>query len=300
MLAIGRQAFFISSHLELAPLKTMRRTSTRKKLAAMLTENSGCALCDSGDYYGRHWQRNQGRDFESEPVGTLSAQIWERDGQMQIDLSASLSVYHWLAERLTYNAKLQAKFKRWQKRTGNYGDLEGCTLFVDSLPDARGIYGDGEPVTVNTYNAPDALSQVFQFIYWEDSDGAHVVLQIHGGCDERGGYTDGVCFDVDSELAIFDNARLTIACEHGCLSWDSDDAGYRFDSDNNASGIRLEELEPVSERPDYQLWNERQAMLPGIDRSNSLRGVNTAKLYIDENDKPHCPCCGGRLEVWTL
>ena len=46
----------------------------------MLTENTGRALCDSGDYYGRHWQQNQGRDFEAQPVSHLRAYVRERDG----------------------------------------------------------------------------------------------------------------------------------------------------------------------------------------------------------------------------
>ena len=41
------------------------------KLAEMLQENTGRNFLDSGDYYGRNWEHNQGADFEAQPEGRL-------------------------------------------------------------------------------------------------------------------------------------------------------------------------------------------------------------------------------------
>ena len=40
-------------------------TETQKMLARMLTENTGRNILDSGDAYGRHWEKNQGITVDS-------------------------------------------------------------------------------------------------------------------------------------------------------------------------------------------------------------------------------------------
>jgi hypothetical protein len=92
---------------------------------------------------------------------------------------------------------------------------KGEVLEVPEPPSIGGIYGDGNPVTVNTYNNEDLLSQTIQFTYFEVEHGdAIVMLQIHGGCDVRGGYTAPKLFTLggNSEYAIFDNAKAGIGC----------------------------------------------------------------------------------------
>jgi len=54
--------------------------TTADKLAEMLQENTGRSILDSGDYYGRHWEHNQGADFEAQPEGRL--EFWERNGDL--------------------------------------------------------------------------------------------------------------------------------------------------------------------------------------------------------------------------
>lgn len=78
--------------------------------------------------------------------------------------------------------------------------------------DGFGIYGEGKPITVNTYNGEDLLSQVLQYIYFTNQSGEFVVLQIHGGADVRGGYTAPHVFELNDELNIFNNAKAVIHC----------------------------------------------------------------------------------------
>ena len=46
----------------------------------------------------------------------------------------------------------------------------------------------------NTYNYASALSQVLQGTYVSINGKDYILLQIHGGCDVRGGYTDAKLF----------------------------------------------------------------------------------------------------------
>jgi hypothetical protein len=99
----------------------------------------------------------------------------------------------------------------------------------------------------NTYNGEDALDRTLQYVMftvtnpveWGDGwramdnhstlgpdidkpkpeflpDGTYVALQVHGGADVRGGYTDAHLFTVpgyDAAFALYDNDRMEVWCE---------------------------------------------------------------------------------------
>ncbi|REJ65664.1 MAG: hypothetical protein DWQ31_17135 [Planctomycetota bacterium] len=267
---------------------------TAAKLAEMLQENTGRALCDSGDYYGRNWEMNQGVDFEKTQEGTL--RFWNRNGEL--DIMPIISVYHFLKERLEYNEALDEQYREFCEREDTYRELRSAEVFVEQLDDARGIYGDESgPFTVNTYNGEDLLSQIIQYVYWTDDDGAHVMLQIHGGCDARGGYTDPVAFDVvDYDgTAIFDNARASIYCNDCGKYWDTDD-GYHWHTDGCSGRDDLKDYPATDERPNYPApIDPAQLSLP-IDLPERPQ-PNVGVIWVDDDENGHCPCCGGILRA---
>ncbi len=205
--------------------------ATRRVLAEMLTENTGTHMLDSGGASGRGWQQNQGRDFESEPAGTVSGR-W--------GIEATHNLYHWLAERLEYAADLDAELQAFSARPEREREsylADGEAWIAERFPDASGIYGDGEPVTVNTYNHESALSQVIQFTLLEDEEeGELYILSIHGGADVRGGYTRPRVFRARDELALLDDARVALWCPRCETSIESADGGYSWYSEGGAYG----------------------------------------------------------------
>lgn len=281
----------------------------------MLAENTGRALCDSGGEmqadgtvkygYGRNWERNQGRDFDAEQETVL---------QFDYDyISITHNVYHWLASRLSFDADLTEEFEKFAEATeerkdspwlqlmeewaGQLGDTED----EDGEPrEVSGLYGDGEPFTVNTYNGEDLLSQTIQYTYFELNGDAHVLLQVHGGCDVRGGYTAPKVFQVssmaqgDEGTQMFDNARATVYCNGveknpnqteiaGCevqtceMYWDTDD-GCHFYAEGAAgygADTQLEDY-PQTKEEDEEEWTQ-------------------GHLHILENGDMLCPVCGGKL-----
>lgn len=269
---------------------------TAEKLAEMLQENTGRHFLDSGGHYGRHWERNQGVDFESQPEGRL--EFWNRKGET--DIVATVNVYHFLKERLEYNETLDEQYRAFVERENLYLDLQSAESFGNTLDNPRGIYGDDSgPLTVNTYNGEDTLSQIIQYVYWTDDDGAHVMLQIHGGCDARGGYTSPVAFDVADYdgTSIFDNVRASIYC---------DDCGKHWDTDNGCSWhpegccgkgyTELQDYPATDERPEYPERPDPAQMILPIDlpeRPDPCAGV----VWIDDDRNGHCPYCGGRLHL---
>ena len=267
--------------------------TTADVVASMLKENTGTALCDSGGEmqadgtfkygYGRHWQRNIGRDFSREQPSWADF----RHGEVNF----GLSTYHFLCDKLEFNQELDDLFQRfveemdnpdkepkhskkfWKEVCDRYSVpwLSYVEEFPNYLRDLRkddsvaGIYGDGNPCLVYTYNEENFLDQDIQFLYWEDIEGAHALVQTHNGCDARGGMSMPRVFDVCDELGIFDYKQGYIGCNACEASWHSDD-GYSWYGSNGEpdlyGGYRNESnaaIEDLSEFFDSETWVEADA-----------------------------------------
>jgi hypothetical protein len=301
------------------------RTPTEEALLQMLTENTGTHFLDSGGDSGRHWQRNGGRDFENEEPSTLSFRY--------DSIELTHRVFHWLRDRLEFDESANAAFdgpfrdevdpdgeKAWEELRDDFADWyaahrsridssspcyqcdgDGCDDCTgtgtiagsDDLYEATGIYGDGSPITINTYNEENLLDQTLLFTYFElrtgpgrgGNEGSFIVLQIHGGCDVRGGYTRPRIFQItsDEQTDIFDYRRGTISCagdgEEGEAHWWTTDDGshwYAEGASGRGAGVQLERHERRELDAKDGQWQ---------------RGV----LCVLADGTGLCPLCGARL-----
>jgi hypothetical protein len=253
-------------------------------IANMLTENTGTNFLDSGGSNGRNWQRNQGRKFAAEPAATLD---------FKYGIEVTLNVYHWLADRLTLSKSMDQKFRRFcakpEHESESYFSLVG--LWMEHLGKGenqpRGLYGEGAPMTVNTYNGEDLLSQVLQYTYFVLDFQAYVVLSIHGGADVRGGYTRPRVFEVSGEeTSIFDNARATIYC-----TGDRDACGAYWDTDDGCHWYR-----------EGSCGLGAKTQLEAYDRTEQDKGESweAGKLHVQSDRSGLCPCCGSKLEASAM
>jgi len=202
------------------PVPEKELSVTERILVSMLTENTGCHILDSGGAYGRSWQRNQGRAFWNEETTSISFRASHYKGETTADISVTHNLFHWLRERLDYAPVMDRYFRLFcaKEENSDKGWLELMEDFVKRLSEVTqcectGIYGEGEPMVINTYNGEDLLSQTIQYMYFSHDMGDFVILQIHGGCDVRGGYTRPRVFECTgrSECAMFDNAQASIS-----------------------------------------------------------------------------------------
>jgi hypothetical protein len=249
-------------------------TDTERMVAALMIENTGSHMLDSGGSYGRAWQRTRAKygldgglpnskwsggpghtpvEPAEDEIGMVAMMMREQpSGWIDEFCGPIVDTFHWLVDRLTYHPELHEKYERWQRVT-NFGKdrwskewgLPLMERFIEQLGkhgEVRGLYGDGEPITENTYNGEDALDRTLQFTMFSFinsprtsipdyaagevdrqprdyeflPDGTYVLLQVHGGADVRGGYTDPRLFEVtgeSDESCMFDNARVEIWCE---------------------------------------------------------------------------------------
>jgi len=189
-------------------------TQTETVIAKMLTENTGRNILDSGDAYGRHWQQNQG----------LTVEDWKNTPRAIIDSygSITISVFHYLAERLEYCEHMDEEWIAWAEHQPRH---RGWLDLADEYATEHGEYNslrDGHAFSWNTYNGEDFLSQTLQGVTFSRDDDTYVLLQIHGGADVRGGYTTPRIFRVNVDMADYfpyDNADAYVKCSECSSDW---------------------------------------------------------------------------------
>jgi len=235
---------------------------TEQILIGMLQENTGTHMLDSGGDLNRHWQRNQVRTFINEPASLLKFSL-RRNGP---EIEYTRNVFHYLRDRLEFNPELDKEFQQFYK-DNDYYPLEAMEEFCGQ--------NEYDHQTVNTYNGECNLSQTLQFttfghgsdLYEHD----YVLLQIHNGCDVRGGYTMPKVFTRKTECALYDVADGEISCPHCRTYWSTDDSyhWYREGSCGCGAGTQLENYDAI----------EGEAGVIG-------------QLVINDKNQAFCPVCG--------
>jgi hypothetical protein len=215
---------------------------TQQIIIKMLTENTGRHMLDSGGAHGRHWERNQGRDFEAEPRTTSEFLISTYKDKSSLDTMITHNIYHWLTERLDYSERIDKIF-HWFCNRKSQVDLKWDQNIDNFTKDRESMY-DSSPMSGYTYNDQSLLSQDIVFHQFTLDHQDYVILQIHNGCDARGGFTNPRVFECDESL--FDYCRATLyaantldpaqtimpfGTDDNSHSWHSDD-GYHFYGDD--------------------------------------------------------------------
>lgn len=178
---------------------------TKQIIYAMLTENTGAHFLDSGFANGRMWQKNQVKtidDFENEEVEKYELHKWNDN----YELERTVSVYHYLKDLETDDVcnefnKLQDNSDNWDAKCRAYGVSLEAWEYLDNEFEV-----DIDRV-FNTYNGDSDLSQVLQGANIRIDDEHYIILQIHGGADVRGGYTDAKLFKLNDDGLIHEYLR---------------------------------------------------------------------------------------------
>ena len=176
--------------------QTQKTTSNVNKLVySMLTENTGTHFLDSGGTSGRMWQRNKSKclqDFEDEQPESYQ---YAADSN---EIFRTVSVYHFLTNDLQIDNicfefnELNTAPKDWEADTNTNAYIYGVSLAAwDYLTEFNEVEVQR---SWNTYNGDSDLSQILQGANLTINDEEYILIQIHGGADARGGYTDAKLF----------------------------------------------------------------------------------------------------------
>ncbi len=220
-------------------------TPTEQVIAAMLKENTGRSFLDSGSAYGRNWERNQLRDFHKEPPCVA---------RMEGDwLNVTYNVYYYLCAFLEYAPGVQDQFLKWCQEVDPHQEKHWPELMRGFACEGDNIYGGGG----NTYNWEHILSQDLQYDLFHIEGEDHkftpcILLQIHGGCDARGGYTNPKAFRMlEEDYFIMAQSDITAWVDFKRdkrqrafpgmgeppwgFRWYSDDCGYHWYADDHGT-----------------------------------------------------------------
>ena len=211
----------------------------------MLTENTGRHPLDSGGAYGRAWERNQARtieDFENEPEERYT---YHKSGNY---LERTVSVFHFLSQ-----LDMDGLCEEFNAMPCDYWDADDEVYGVSKVQWdwLKANHEVKVGYTFNTYNGDSDLSQILQGSWVEIDDEVYLLLQIHGGCDARGGYTNAKLFTTPEEHMIHEYLReykdshetLDDLIEGYITAVDSDDPTITYTSEE----IRQMITESVSE-----------------------------------------------------
>lgn len=163
---------------------TARTVQNFRQLARV---NTGAHMLDSGGAYGRHHERD---DIpESQPA--IYAQDWGDEVYLSVNTAA------WLDENAEINRYETERFYRWASKVDPRDEQSWPELletYVERRWPDEPIKGD------NVYNWENPFDQVFQYWIVGDSDYPEtVIIQMHNGCDVRGGYTGPVFADITAD-----------------------------------------------------------------------------------------------------
>lgn len=242
------------------------KDGTKRVIQSMLKENTGKNMMDSGGEDGRHWQKNQDRNFESEP------EVFFRM-YSEKDFAWTINVYYYLVKFFRHCPNLTKNFASFLDKT-DANHLAAMEEYCRYERPGYGPRGEGDPLTINTFNHEQILSQNIQYVAWREGPDfpMFVLLQVHNGADVRGGYTDPRGFCLRSMPITLKQARQSIKaeCQFGHC-WVSENSGYEWtEQDVMAQPLRDYTWKKLSEKPE----NENEPI-----------------LYFDEDDNLYCPEC---------
>jgi hypothetical protein len=292
-------------------------TPTQAVLKKMLRENTGSHMLDSGGAYGRYWERNQNIDFDSVYD---SAVKFELGNNGEIWPNVTHDLYHWLSEVIEYIPEFDKQFQEyldsapaergWLELMKNWPSVFNSDMSYDP---PGGLYGDSDgPMTVNTYNHDSCLSQVIQYIYWtcSDTDDEYMVLQIHNGCDVRGGYTRPRMFRTWLEgnvISFLDDNRYGISCDHCSAIWENENGPEWNGSDylshcvpdfGEISGIEGDKDDAMKYCADTlnRFIPPQSEKLIDVSQTKQAELPEDTKLVVKDGEA-FCPVCGeGKLK----
>lgn len=192
-------------------------------IAAMLTENTGTHMLDSGGANGRNWQRNAQMTldaFKARPSATVEIYRSDRYDTPSIELIPTVDLFHKLTSGVIYLDDLCNDFNAMPVDDWN-GDQYGVSAAGSEWLELHGFECD-DTDGFNTYNWENNFSQVLQGTFVKlHGEELYVLLQIHGGADVRGGYTDAKLFKMSDYAETYD--LLTDNCGFGV---ETDDGEY--------------------------------------------------------------------------
>lgn len=307
---------------------------TEAALKPMFVEDTGRVMIDSGDHFGRQFQARRRNPPEKQPYATMKAEVQKhkdpKTGKESRDLwiDGRINCMWFLADNLRYSASMTRRFRAFAEQPEKEGLcwLELMEEFAGARPGASGLYGDGPPIVNYTYNFQTLLDQDYQYCYWEEVVGKvpdtywdqktnavitvegktrdikakYFLVQIHGGCDARWGFTAPRCFAAhgDSETTVlFGGTDASLCGKKTGSIWHTDDGGSHWYWDHSTEATEAATkngIEIKSRLDDYPVL-EVAELRRQKKRVSDVRGRGV--VLVGKKGTLYCPITGHELQL---
>lgn len=244
---------------------------TNRIISKMLKQNTGRAIGDSGDAYGRNYETNAKVDFKNQAMVWGDFDTIERDGKQHLQFNPVISLYHWLDNNFEFNSKWDRKYKAHCK----LNDDNDIDSFIDMLKE-KDIIENYD--TCFTYNLDRCdLNQDIDIKYFNDglSDELICFIAVHGGCDIRGGWTDYRAFSCNNfHLPSFEAGGVAVVdSEYYIYLADMYTSYIELINQNTCDTIKLKDIDILNATNVYEFI---------VD--DAIRNLNTHTIIV-ENGK---------------
>ena len=221
------------------------QTETEKMLETIFTTPTGHHLCDSGDFYGRAYERNRQTARRYGSLFATPKEWLNADRCGGADLEPGISTIHCINNALTYNPRLDAAYVAFDKERPDDLYSETLEAFVESRDDL--FANEAEYSWYDTYNAGHGCDVDIGVAGLTTDKGDPVcALQVHGGCDIRSGWTRSYLFDghLEDLVSELDYARFSCDCtdcdvgmyDGGEIDWSWSNGQEWIDGDGCTAG----------------------------------------------------------------
>lgn len=256
-------------------------TPTEERIDKLLKENTGSHFLDSGGAYGRHWQRNQDRDFSKEPACSVHLRT---EGEEITEFWVTYNLFHFLRNFLEWDETAQKYEKEFYEFAGSdemkdetWEDCLDAFCKSKKWEVERGDY---------TYNHENILSQDIIYNPFEDENGDRfMIIRVHGGADARGGFTAPAFFSgVSGDYFYIAMSRAYAAC-----------TGHSKEVKEGVNGL----FNLPAEYCDRH-WYSYDACYRWHSEDSNYDSLWDAVHYDEEKEAIVCDKCGGVIEFYVM
>jgi len=275
--------------------------------------------------YGRNWERNQGKNFDLTPEAVVTGE-YDNIYFVRSVYHWMLNVLEYAEDADEFFCKWQEDEERmWADGVYAWGNgyrIERDPKYRSYLEDVEafcgwlgslgvkynsGLYGEGSVGgvgSVNSYNGEDNLSQVVQisYIYIEDvPDELDDVLecgnlllfvQLHQGCDVRGGYTRPHIFTPNlnySEVGWLCFSDGSIYCPECHTRWTTDYTYHWYEEGSTGPVCLTPELQAQAWKLSYNTKQKIDEVVAQIVTECWEELSEEAKEMLEEGIAPSYP-----------
>lgn len=254
------------------PVIPLDISELEKQLLDMYLENTGRYLTDSGGAYGRGWEIARKAGIEAiRNRPDFKPEIWSND-----DFYFTANTYNYLLNHLDtddtsdmlnkilkdfsekselYGMRLMEAFQEHLEMINEWNQDYDTSIYEMIGTEQNDLWDDHETKqyifniesTVNTYNYDNTLDKILQYCFMQSENETYgsdyIMLQLHGGCDARGGYTEPKIFCLqDSDMFIISQADLHLygVDKKESFYMSSDDSGYHWYYDGCTADPQIE------------------------------------------------------------